>query len=140
MEEGEQYYLVETQVPDGYNSIAPIPVRLALTDVYTQKPGTATQNEEPETGIFDWTQNVSLVLDSESGVKRTNAENTENLTYSTNASPESEIIYYRVVNNPGVELPSTGGPGTGLIYLLGFMLTGLAGAVLLMKRRRRNAA
>ena len=45
-----------------------------------------------------------------------------------------------VTNNVGIELPSTGGPGTGLIYLLGLMLTGLAGTGLMLKRRRRNAA
>ena len=37
-------------------------------------------------------------------------------------------------------LPNTGGPGTNMLYLLGIMLTGLAGAGLVMKRRRRNAA
>ena len=42
-------------------------------------------------------------------------------------------------NEPGAALPATGGPGTDMIYLLGFMLTGLAGAGLVM-RRRRNAA
>ena len=46
----------------------------------------------------------------------------------------------RVWNNPGVSLPSTGGPGTNLFYLIGIMLTGLAGVGLVMKRRRRNAA
>ena len=43
-----------------------------------------------------------------------------------------------VGNTPGVALPNTGGPGTNLIYILGIMLTGLAGAGLVMKRRRRN--
>ena len=44
-----------------------------------------------------------------------------------------------VTNNAGFELPSTGGPGTSLIYLLGIMLTGIAGANLMM-RKSRNAA
>jgi len=48
------------------------------------------------------------------------------------------LAFLTVINNPGVELPSTGGPGTNLIYILGIMLTGLAGAGLVMKRRRRN--
>lgn len=43
-------------------------------------------------------------------------------------------------NNPGVELPSTGGPGTTLIYFLGITFTGIAGAGLVMKKRRRDAA
>ncbi len=44
-----------------------------------------------------------------------------------------------VVNEPGAALPSTGGPGTTALYLLGIMLTGLAGAGLVMRKRRRVA-
>ena len=36
-------------------------------------------------------------------------------------------------------MTSNGGPGTNLIYLLGTILTALAGAGLVMRRRRRNA-
>ena len=43
----------------------------------------------------------------------------------------------RVWNNPGVELPSTGGLGTTQIYLLGIMLTGIASIGLVMRKRRR---
>ena len=45
-----------------------------------------------------------------------------------------------VENTPGTALPDTGGPGTKLIYLFGFMLTGLAGAGMFMKRRGRKEA
>ena len=47
---------------------------------------------------------------------------------------------FEIPNPPGAALPNTGGPGTNLIYLFGFLMTGLAGAGLVMKRRRRNAA
>ena len=50
------------------------------------------------------------------------------------------LAFLTVKNTPGAALPNTGGPGTNLIYLLGFLMTGLAGAGLMMKRRRRNAA
>lgn len=43
-----------------------------------------------------------------------------------------------VENVPGAALPSTGGHGTDLIYLLGIMLTGLAGAGLLIRQRRKT--
>ena len=43
-------------------------------------------------------------------------------------------------NTPGVALPSTGGPGTRLYYLLGIMLTAFAGAGLVMRKRRRAAS
>ena len=45
-----------------------------------------------------------------------------------------------VSNEPGFELPHTGGPGTKLIYLLGIMLTGIAGAGLVIRKRREKAA
>lgn len=41
----------------------------------------------------------------------------------------------KVKNNSGIELPSTGGMGTTLIYLAGFVLVVLSGYVLISKRR-----
>lgn len=41
----------------------------------------------------------------------------------------------RVKNNSGIELPSTGGMGTTLIYLAGIVLVVLSGYVLISKRR-----
>ena len=136
LQEGEQYYLVETQVPAGYKAISPIPVNLSISDVYTPKPGTATQTTKPDEGIFDWVQNTTLTLDAESGVKQTNADNTEDLTHTGTTSSTSETVYYRITNNSGVALPATGGPGAAMIYLLGIALVGLAGAGFAMKRKR----
>lgn len=133
LEEGEQYYLVETQVPAGYIAISPISVNLSISDVYTPKPGTATQSKKPESGIYDWEQNTLLILDAES-VKQTNADNKVDLTHSGTANSNNETIYYRITNNPGVELPYTGGPGTGIFTILGLIL--IAGAGLLLLRRR----
>jgi LPXTG-motif cell wall-anchored protein len=50
---------------------------------------------------------------------------------------KSELM---VMNSSGASLPSTGGPGTTLLYLLGIMLTVFAGACLVMRRRMRDAA
>ena len=131
---------METQVPDGYNGIAPVPVSLSISDEYIPRPGTAAQTAKPETGIYDWTQKAALILRAEAGVKQTNADNTVDLTHSgVAANSNQEIIYYRIMNNPGVELPATGGPGTSLIYLFGFLLTAFAGASLIVKRDRENA-
>ncbi len=44
-----------------------------------------------------------------------------------------------IANEPGAALPNTGGPGTTLIYLVGIMLTGIAGGGLVMKRWKRDA-
>lgn len=45
-----------------------------------------------------------------------------------------------VGNTPGAILPSTGGPGTNILYLIGCILTILAGMGIVMRRKRREAA
>lgn len=47
------------------------------------------------------------------------------------------VYIIKVQNSAGYVLPSTGGPGTDLIYLLGIILTSLAGLGLVMRKRRR---
>ena len=44
-----------------------------------------------------------------------------------------------VGNIPGAALPNTGGPGTTLIYLIGTMLAGIAGAVLMIRKCTRES-
>ena len=138
LEAGEQYYLVETQVPTGYDGIAPIPVHLDIADEFTPKPGTAAQTTKPDAGIYNWTQNAALVLDAESGVKQTNADNTAEITNGGAANADNEIVYYRITNsNSGVELPSTGGIGTRMFMIVGGIM--VLGAGLLLWRIRRVA-
>ena len=67
------------------------------------------------------------------------------ITVSTQTMPDSsQVTVYSytltAVNNPGVTLPNTGGPGTGILYLTGIALLSLAGTGFAMKRRKRNAA
>ena len=50
----------------------------------------------------------------------------------------NSVYIITVVNTPGAALPNAGGPGTNLPYLLGITLIGLAGAGIMMKRRRRE--
>ena len=59
--------------------------------------------------------------------------------YDDQTDSDDLSFTFNVENNPGVSLPSTGGPGTNLIYLLGTILTALAGAGLVMRRRRKAA-
>ena len=51
----------------------------------------------------------------------------------------TEVVRIQVSNSSGYELPSTGGPGTHLFTILGSILICLAGASLLLMRRRRRA-
>ena len=112
------YRLVETHAPDGYVIL---------------------------------TRGVDFSIDASSGTVTLIKESTETVEGETvtvyvpaetsdypDASANGNAI--TVKNTPGAALPNTGGPGTNLIYLLGFMLTGLAGVGLVMRKRRRDAA
>ncbi len=124
------YYLLETKAPDGYiMDPEPIEIRLYLDDIYTKyRPSgesiPETQIEDYISGNpYNWIQTVSRFMYSDSEV----------------GTGDTAKFVMTVKNNPGYELPSTGGPGTNLIYLFGIMLTGLASTGLLMKMRRRSA-
>jgi len=67
----------------------------------------------------------------------------EGIMITTETDDDDNVTYIyqlTVVNNAGVELPSTGGPGTSLISLLGFLLAGFAGAGLVMRRVTKRQA
>lgn len=55
------------------------------------------------------------------------------------AGQDDDTWQIRVWNNPGVELPNTGGIGTALFTVIGGIMTALAGAVLTLKRRKEHA-
>ena len=59
------------------------------------------------------------------------------ITITTEAEGDVTIYAYKlkVANTAGVELPSTGGPGTWLFTLFGSILTAGAGWLLWRKRR-----
>ena len=141
LREGEEYYLVETKAPDGYLMLAdPVSVNLELTNTYTPKPGDTASSTKPATGPYSWTQSAKLTLGPSSWVRRTDETGTNDLTQAAlSADTQSETMYYDIANNAGAELPSTGGPGTDLIYLFGIILTGIAGAGMITKRRRKTA-
>lgn len=48
------------------------------------------------------------------------------------------VLNAKVVNKPGVKLPSTGGMGTTVFYIVGGILVLTSGAVLLMNKRKNN--
>ena len=58
------------------------------------------------------------------------------VTLSAESGINGKTITFKVENEPGAALPSTGGPGTKSFYLLGGILT--LGAGLLFMRRRRT--
>ena len=136
----QKYYLVEDVTPSGFNKLVdPIEVSLEITDSFTPLPGTHSQDTKPDEGIYNWTQTAVLTMDEDdSAVKRTDKDRTEDLTHKgLDPDSRSTTMYYDVKNNPGVELPYTGGYGTTLFYILGSILT--LGAGMMLIRRRRKA-
>lgn len=143
--EGATYYLVETKAPSGYITLpSPIEVTLSFYDLYTPKPGSVPQQTQPATGLYDWDQEAVLTLAGGSNVRLNDElglpipEGSYLINYYTNPNAYTDLIHYSIANNPGIELPATGGPGTTALYLSGLMLTFIAGAGLMIRKRRRE--
>lgn len=108
------YILTETTTPDGYNTIAPITFTVTAEHTIT----------------WDGT-NRTAVLTSLSG-EAVSGEIT--LT----ASENKDSLSTDVINKSGSTLPSTGGIGTTIFYVLGSVLV-LAAVVLLVTKKRMSA-
>ncbi|MBR3170535.1 MAG: hypothetical protein IKF22_04670 [Lachnospiraceae bacterium] len=118
------YYLEETKAPAGYIICeSPMTIRLTLKDEYRDYKDPNPIITDISNTPYNWTQTV------------------QKLAYanSKDGTGDSEKFIVEVLNNPGVTLPATGGPGTTFIYILGTMLTGLAGTILALRRKRRAA-
>lgn len=109
------YILTETKTPDGYNTISPITFTV-----------TATHD-------IEWTSvdTRNQVLTSLNG----NAASGE-ITFTSNTTEGS--LSTNVVNNKGSQLPSTGGIGTTIFYVVGGILMVGAAVLLITKRRAEN--
>lgn len=82
---------------------------------------------------------IKVEIDNTGKVKYKNCTGKDNdkYTYDENWSEEDTTYGVMVLNNTGAELPSTGGTGTTMIYIVGAALALLA-VVLLVTRRRMS--
>ncbi len=125
LQEGEEYYLVETKAPDGYNTLTEaIPVILTFTENYTPKPETEVVNVKPATQIYDWEEDVALTLTLPEWVTKT--------------GEDGNIVSYDVRNDAGAELPSAGGFGAKWYYLFGACLIAFAIVIALRNKRHKK--
>lgn len=108
------YTLSETKVPEGYNKAADI----TFTINWEPNSGTAAGRS----GTCNW-----WITDA------TQAGST--VTFTSGTAEKLGTFSVTVVNNKGVELPSTGGIGTTIFYAGGAILVLLAGILLVSKRR-----
>lgn len=122
LDDGE-YRLTETTTPQGYNTIAPIFFKVTADH-------TITWTSEKRTSILTRLQGTDhntaegKVTFTATTTKDTNNNERFNGDLSTN-----------VINKSGSTLPSTGGIGTTIFYVVGVVLMLGAGVLLITKRR-----
>ena len=109
------YEITELKAPDGYNM---------LTDPQTV--------EAQRTGATSYKKTYTVYYDKDGNiVKEEEAESSQTYEFPFNVS---EIT---IVNHSGTQLPSTGGIGTTLFYIIGGVLA-LGALVLLVTRKRMS--
>jgi len=126
------YSIKETEAPDGYNKL-PAPF-----DVEAKKSGNGVTTKTKTT----------IWLDAQGNVVKEESEKVTSVDYNTDvdsfnnantADPEEKSVpvyqFDPIVNQKGTELPSTGGIGTTIFYVVGAILVIGAGVVLITKRR-----
>ena len=101
------YKLVETKVPDGYNKL--------VDQIFTVTGTHDSESDDPK--LTDLTGNVT----------------TGTITFDKNVTNGS--LSTKVENRSGSLLPSTGGIGTTIFYVVGVVLMLGAGVLLITKRR-----
>ena len=121
-----QYKLTETKTPAGYNTIDPIYFVIEAThDVTADAPTLKTLN---------------AYLTDANGNKQTEMKDGESVNIDLGTVDlTAGSITTTVVNKSGAELPSTGGIGTTIFYVLGGVLV-LAAVVLLVTKKRMSGA
>ena len=112
----DSYTITEFKAPGGYNKLAdPVTVTAVKTG------GTTTSK--------------TVYLD-ENGIETNETTNTTKVEVNIANIAATAVV---VVNKAGTELPSTGGMGTTLFYVLGAVLVVGAGVLLITKKRMSDA-
>ena len=136
---GGEYYLVETAAPAGYVPLS-APIRIVVNGASDQ---TKTYTDEPKTRplYVTYEQAGNSLSGNNEGVaitaKALTDGNGDVMTDENDNTVYSYTYTLTVTNNPGAELPSTGGPGTRATTLAGLALTLLALAGIAEKRKHR---
>ena len=137
------YKATETVAPDGYNLLqgtADFEAITAGTTTTSKTVKTTTYYKEDENGTYKKNADGSFSPIEDGETVETKyiitdevTENSEDTVYESNLSENAVSI--AVENNQGAELPSTGGMGTTIFYIIGAILVIGAGVVLVTRRR-----
>ena len=107
------YTITEVKAPDGYNKLtAPVTVKAAPTGQTSTK--------------------TTVYLDEDGNITNTETDKTTEVKVDIANIAATALV---VVNKAGTELPSTGGMGTTIFYVLGAVLVVGAGVLLVTKKR-----
>jgi len=114
--------VTETKAPDGYNKLnAPVnmtPIKMSETTTYTEK---------------------TVYYDSDGKVVHEEVTGGTSQTISANYTDlKNEAKVLVIENQKGTELPSTGGIGTTLFYIIGAVIVVAAVAILIARKRVHN--
>ena len=121
-----QYKLTETKTPVGYNTIDPIYFVIEAT--------------HDETADAPTLKTLNAYLTDANGNKQTEMKDGERVNIDLGTVDlTAGSITTTVVNKSGSKLPSTGGIGTTIFYVLGGVLV-LAAVVLLVTKKRMSGA
>ena len=121
-----QYKLTEPKTPAGYNTIDPIYFVIEAT--------------HDETADAPTLKTLNAYLTDANGNKQTEMKDGESVNIDLGTVDlTAGSITTTVVNKSGSELPSTGGIGTTIFYVLGGVLV-LAAVVLLVTKKRMSGA
>lgn len=112
LDDATDYYLYEIKAPEGYNKLtAPTKFKITAED---KTDGDSIYNN---TGDTIKENNVTVKIDTE--------------------DPSTTLVV-EIINNAGSNLPSTGGIGTTIFYIIGGILMVGAAILLITKRRAEN--
>ena len=107
------YFLEETKAPDGYNKLSD-PIEVTIEATYIDNDGD---------GAYDTVGTLKITVNGEES-----------------SSVDLESVGMDVVNNSGSNLPSTGGIGTTIFYIVGGILVFGAVVLLITRKRMKNSA
>ena len=129
--EAGTYWIVETSAPNGYNKLSS-PIKVVIAHDTTDgslKSDIITISSEGNVELSSGSQPVNW----DGKITVSDGVNKYDLTAVEGEEPENGGVH--IINNTGVELPSTGGIGTTIFYIMGSILVVGAGLILVAKRR-----